>query len=237
MRHDLYTLSIIIPGQLFCDQPRKANVTRPRAPKKPMSLRKQKKQKSRTDILAATEQLLAERGFEATTMRDIAAVANISYQTLYNYFPTKALIVQALLNQEVAATTTQLQHLLNGQSDGLLCKLRDGLGIRFAVVVNQDRALWREVIVDTYRQKASSTELYQEIETATRHWHLQLLQQAQSTGELQAQANCELLAHTLFVISEFAFTEFVLSDLRSEAEAMQSAIDQTELLVKPYLVA
>lgn len=221
----------------FEQKPPQQNVTERNVPKKPMSLRKQKKQKSRTDILAATEQLLAQRGFEATTMRDIAAVANISYQTLYNYFPTKALIVQALLNQEVAATTAQLQHLLNCQADSLLCKLRDGLGIRFAVVANQDRALWREVIVDTYRQKALSTELYHEIEAATRHWHLQLLQQAQATGELQPQANCKLLAHTLFVISEFAFTEFVLSDVRSEAEAMQSAIDQTELLVQPYLVA
>lgn len=201
-----------------------------------MSLRTQKKRQSKADILAATEQLLAERGFDATTMRDIAATANISYQTLYNYFPTKALIIQSLLEQEIAATTTQLQHLLNCQTDDLLCKLRDGLGIRFAVVAKQDRALWREVTVDTFRQKAHSTELYHDIEVANLNWHLQLLQQAQAAGELQQQVNCDLMAKTLFVISEFAFTEYVLSDVRSEGEAMLGAIAQTELLVRPYLV-
>ncbi len=201
-----------------------------------MSLRTQKKRQSKADILIATERLLAKRGFDATTMRDIAATANISYQTLYNYFPTKALIIQTLLEQEVAATMAQLQHLLTCHTDDLLCKLRDGLGIRFAVVAKQDRALWREVTVDTFRQKAHSTELYHDIEAASLNWHLQLLQHAQAAGELQLQVDCNLMARTLFVISEFAFTEYVLSDVRSETEAMQGAIAQTELLVRPYLV-
>lgn len=200
-----------------------------------MSLRTQKKRQAKADILAATEQLLASRGFEATTMRDIAAGANISYQTLYNYFPSKALIIQSLLEQEVTACITQLEHLLENEGDDLLCKLRDGIGIRFAVVAKQDRALWLEVTVDTFRQRAQNKALYQGIEEATLAWHFSVLDQARSTGELDSAADCGLLARTLYAISEFAFIEYVLNDSLSEAEAMQNVIDQTEMLIRPYL--
>ncbi len=62
-----------------------------------MSLREQKKVRARSDILAAANTLIARKGYENTTMREIADAANLSYQTLYNYFPSKALIVQAML--------------------------------------------------------------------------------------------------------------------------------------------
>ena len=70
-----------------------------------MSLREQKKVRARSDILAAANTLIARKGYENTTMREIADAANLSYQTLYNYFPSKAQIVQAMLTDVDKAGT------------------------------------------------------------------------------------------------------------------------------------
>jgi AcrR family transcriptional regulator len=41
-------------------------------------------------------QLVAERGYEATTLRDIAKEANVSVGLLYRYFPSKQAVILAL---------------------------------------------------------------------------------------------------------------------------------------------
>jgi len=50
-------------------------------------------------ILDVAQKLFAERGYEATTTRDIARTAHIATGTLFNYFPTKEAIVEALVSE------------------------------------------------------------------------------------------------------------------------------------------
>lgn len=56
-------------------------------------------------------QLFAQRGFEATTLRDIAARAEVSPALLYRYFPSKNALVMELhdeLSEEFARRTVSL---------------------------------------------------------------------------------------------------------------------------------
>ncbi|MET9428848.1 TetR family transcriptional regulator [Streptomyces sp. NPDC003036] len=59
----------------------------------PMSLRERKKLKTRIAIRRATYRLIAERGYEATTIDQIAQAAEVSPSTVIRYFPAKEDIV------------------------------------------------------------------------------------------------------------------------------------------------
>lgn len=58
-----------------------------------MKISKAQKKENRKKILAATVDLVIEKGFKAATMRDIARGAGLGDATIYNYFPTKEAIV------------------------------------------------------------------------------------------------------------------------------------------------
>jgi AcrR family transcriptional regulator len=58
-----------------------------------LGLRERKKLRTRQLIAAAAAKLFAERGYENVAIVDVARAAEVSEQTVYNYFPTKEHLV------------------------------------------------------------------------------------------------------------------------------------------------
>ncbi|GAA3434815.1 TetR/AcrR family transcriptional regulator [Kutzneria kofuensis] len=56
-------------------------------------LRERKKLQTWRTIRAAAFRLIEERGYEAVSVEEIAAAANVSRSTMFNYFPSKEAIV------------------------------------------------------------------------------------------------------------------------------------------------
>src|SRR3979490_3518432 len=52
-------------------------------------LRERKKQRTRETIARAAHELFATRGYQTTTLPDIAEAADVSTRTIFAYFPSK----------------------------------------------------------------------------------------------------------------------------------------------------
>jgi AcrR family transcriptional regulator len=72
-------------------------------------LRERKKQRTRELIAATAATLFAERGYEHVAVIDIARAAEVSEQTVYNYFPTKRHLVLDR-DEALRARLTELVH-------------------------------------------------------------------------------------------------------------------------------
>lgn len=67
------------------------------------SLRERKRQATRERLIGAALELFGSRGYQATTMDDIAAGADVSRATAFNYFPRKEEFLLAYIEQRRAA--------------------------------------------------------------------------------------------------------------------------------------
>lgn len=77
-------------------------------------LRESKKRRTRETIAQAAADLFQQRGFAEVTVDDVARAADVSRQTVFNYFPTKE---QMLFDREDEVGAALLA-LVRGQPDG-----------------------------------------------------------------------------------------------------------------------
>jgi AcrR family transcriptional regulator len=77
-------------------------------------LRERKKQRTREAIVDAAFELFAQRGFEATTIADIAAAADIAPRTFFGYFATK----EDVVTHDFAAVEASMRERLTNRAPG-----------------------------------------------------------------------------------------------------------------------
>ncbi|MBN1844070.1 MAG: TetR/AcrR family transcriptional regulator [Sedimentisphaerales bacterium] len=131
--------------------------------------RKERERQRRTEeILEAAEKVFTEKGFHRTTVEDVAVQAEYSVGTLYNFFPSKELLYQSMIEHRFQRLSDQMNALLAEAADPMdflrryiqgkidLCyqhelfvKLytQERMGDRFA-----DSQLWKDKIEDLYVQ-------------------------------------------------------------------------------------
>jgi AcrR family transcriptional regulator len=78
---------------------------------------RKKSDQTRDRILSAALDMFRDRGFETTTMRDIAARADMAIGAAYYYFDSKDAIVLAIYDQARAAMKPRLDQVLEGSRD------------------------------------------------------------------------------------------------------------------------
>ena len=65
-----------------------------------MKITKSAKEKTKIKILKSAVDLIIEKGFENTTLREIAKEAGVSNPTIYNYFPSKEKLLFGYIEQK-----------------------------------------------------------------------------------------------------------------------------------------
>jgi len=83
-----------------------------------MGLRERSKAKRRAAIIGAAYELFAARGYDATTIADIAEAADVSPRTVAMYFPAKQDIAMARVTDAIARLTAAMDGRQEGEAVG-----------------------------------------------------------------------------------------------------------------------
>jgi AcrR family transcriptional regulator len=117
-------------------------------------------------ILRAAAKLFFEKGYEATTTRDIATLARTSKRTVYAEFPAKETILRALIGGSTAEITETIDLELPATREELLATLRVFGGHFLRIVLDHRRlSMTRLAIAESLR----SPEIGKEIEALGRN--------------------------------------------------------------------
>lgn len=81
-------------------------------------LRSRKKAKTRQALVEAAMDLFAHKGFESTTVEEIAAAADVSRRTFFRYFPTKDLVLFPHQDAQIDRFRRILGHPAPGETAG-----------------------------------------------------------------------------------------------------------------------
>jgi AcrR family transcriptional regulator len=81
----------------------------------PLGRRERKKQQTRQQIATAALRLFLERGFDQVTVNEVAEAADVSANTVYNYFPTKEDLFFGLYQPREAHLVDLVRHREPGE--------------------------------------------------------------------------------------------------------------------------
>lgn len=85
------------------------------------------------EILDAARALFAKKGFEAARMDEVAAAIGVTKPAVYRYFPGKDRLIEALLEEDLAAPSRALYAWMDGY-DGPIADLIEGFSQRMTTI-------------------------------------------------------------------------------------------------------
>ena len=159
-----------------------------------LGLRERNRQRQREAITWAAHGLFARRGFDGATMAEIARKAGVSRATVFNYFPTKDSLAEAITAEVMAHYQRMLEAALADEktpTPNLIRALFDQMGEGIEEDRRFFRAFFREVakfhlgLVGGEGKQARA----QNLERVTR-----ILARGQERGELTRQHSAADLA-------------------------------------------
>lgn len=177
----------------------------------------------RQRILKASRQLFSSKGYEETTMEDVAERAEVSKATLYNYFPGKDSLLMGIAEAELEQICQMVEEELS-QVPSALDRLRQVL-LAFVLDSMCYISLSRKI---TYLNSCEDSDLF-----ATRLEMVQILHslvlQAQEQGELrQDMAADEIteLVMGLYLTAQFQWVHLEEHPTAYWAEKLNRAFPQ-----------
>lgn len=153
----------------------------------------------RREIIEAVWSLISQKGFNAVTMRELAAEAGYANGALARYFPDKESVLRAAFTRAFDATNERARAAIGDQ--GGMTALR----LLCLEIMPLDEVRLREarVVIGFWDYAAGDPELVRFFEAAMEEWRQQVrmyLRQAQSTGEVAPGCSHELVIDTMLAL-------------------------------------
>lgn len=193
-----------------------------------MSVREAKKQKNKQAILEAAISLFSEKGYEKTSIEQIAKIAGVGKGTVYSYFHTKKDIIKGFCEYELEKIHMKLVERSN-QDASILEQMLIIYMTEFHHVT-QNREFGRLYMRESVFPSDSDVQDHLEIDDKYFQILFPILEKGQERGELRK--DIELLHITAHFYSLFILVMSAWYTGRITTEEVESAM---ELLFKQVL--
>lgn len=110
------------------------------------SLRERKKRRTGRHILDTAARLFAANTYEGTTMEEVAAAAEVSVGTLYNYFGSKPSLLLAVVAEDVEAVVSRGAPIVEEPGEDPVTAVAAVIDGYLDVYLSLGRDLMREVV-------------------------------------------------------------------------------------------
>lgn len=198
------------------------------------SFRETKKQRRRDRIYDAAIELLSEKGFNNTHMRDISDRAELAVGTLYNYYPSKSELYMEIMEEkwrEISHSHTRRIVRLVSRGEDLFTILKSILWPIFQDVIAMGMDDWSELFMAVFSSPnymARGARLDMEAIEG-----LQLiLGKLQRRGLIQARVEPVTAATTIYSIVAFNFLAILFIEGMDNKYFFQSTENQLQLIIE-----
>ena len=195
------------------------------------SLRERQKERRSREILGAANALIGEKGYDETSVEEIAARAEVGVATVYNYFGSKNELLHALLasyiESELARGATVLsdppQDMVEGMAS-LFGAYLDGM----ARTVN--KRLMQELLVMAVSKQFAYGEHTYHMKMAFMEQCRLLAQHYKTDNQIRADVSAEEAALVCYSAVTFPFARFAY-DVEGDIRVAQMAIRRNLALI------
>jgi AcrR family transcriptional regulator len=150
---------------------------------KGIPLTEEELKRKRGEILLAAIHLFAEKGFNETSMREIAEAAGVGKSTLYDYFPSKDEILIAFVIEEVENITTWAKEIASLNISAAE-KFRRILG-KHLQYMTENKLLYLKITYEAQRLNFASQQRIQKHRHAYQDMLCALVQEGIQNGEFR----------------------------------------------------
>ena len=126
---------------------------------KGIPLTEEEQQRRRKEIFDASVHLFLDKGFNETTMREIAQAAGVGKSTLYDYYQSKDEILVSYFENEIQTITERAQEIV-AQDLGVPEKLRKIMQMHLEYLVD-NKKLYLKLSVESQRLSLGSQQQIQ----------------------------------------------------------------------------
>ena len=152
----------------------------------------------RREIIQATWRLIAERGIEATTMRELAREMGLANGSVTHYFPHKSAILTAAFRHVFDATNARFaEHRAQTDVDGI-ASLRAFL--LQTLPIDQERLLEARIVIPFLEYAASDDAMAEVFRAMMRQWQTQfteMIERARACGEVRDDLDVDAASDTI----------------------------------------
>ena len=187
--------------------------------------------------METAKRLAAEEGWSNVTTRKLAARADLSYQTLYNYFPAKGAIIRELIAEVYQGERQAIDQLIEKFDGNLLDAINQLNVLRFKGLEDADSSWIKSVqsyFASSDMESSEISNIVEMIDQSGSDYYYQLLIASQRLKELDQNLDIQLMSYSLSVLANHALDRMLTN--RETREALsQTLSEQIEQLLTPHL--